>query len=120
MPRTFPLLLACLLPVAAASGQDLRAALQALRNGAPGEPEFDRALPLLPQMLTSESSTMVLGAAYLDTVAMLLARRGLLEEPRRDLDKVRFVVEFADHRAGDTNPPLPRDSGDPNVVLRSR
>ncbi|MCB9885718.1 MAG: hypothetical protein H6838_09510 [Planctomycetes bacterium] len=89
MPRICLLLVACLLPVATAAAQDLRAALQALRNGALGEPEFDRALPLLPQMLTSDSSTTVAGAAY------------LVGKHRRTECAPDLLRALADHDAGD-------------------
>jgi hypothetical protein len=44
---------------------ELRAALDDLRAGKPGEARFEAALPKLPDLLTSRSSFFVAGAAYL-------------------------------------------------------
>src|SRR5687768_15769004 len=44
--------------------EELRAAYDALRDGQPGEAKFEAALPRLPDLLASRSSTFVEGAAY--------------------------------------------------------
>lgn len=56
--------IACLV-IAFQSPVELRSALDALRKGHPGEPAFEAALPQLPALLASKSSTFVSGAAYL-------------------------------------------------------
>jgi hypothetical protein len=45
--------------------EGLRAALEAMRNGEPGDASFEAALPRLPELLRSGSSAFVEGAAYL-------------------------------------------------------
>lgn len=54
----------CSLPQAPTS-VELRAALDALREGQPGQAAFDAAKPRLPELLESRSSYFVEGAAYL-------------------------------------------------------
>lgn len=44
---------------------DLRAALETMRDGEPGEPAFDAALPRLPDLIRSRSGWFVAGGAYL-------------------------------------------------------
>jgi len=43
----------------------LRAELDALRDGAPGEPDFEGALPRLPDLIRSRETDLVAGGAYL-------------------------------------------------------
>jgi hypothetical protein len=65
---TFALsLLACLPPqrVEAPTGQELRAALDAMRYGKPGETKFDASLASLPTLIASRSAFFVAGGAYL-------------------------------------------------------
>jgi hypothetical protein len=52
-------------PAPPPSGEELRAAMQALRNGKAGEASFDSALPLLPELIRSGSGNFVAGGAHL-------------------------------------------------------
>lgn len=52
-------------PAQESSTKELRAALDVLRDGQPGEAAFEAALPRLPELLASRSSVFVEGAAYL-------------------------------------------------------
>lgn len=61
------LVLALLAPLQglAASPEDLVQALEALRQGEPGEEAFERALPRLPELIASDAADLVAGGAYL-------------------------------------------------------
>ncbi|HVS17715.1 MAG TPA: hypothetical protein VMT18_03865 [Planctomycetota bacterium] len=67
MPALIPwlLALAALTQNAAPPPAELRAALEALREGAPGEPLFEAALPRLPELIRSGEAHLVAGGAYL-------------------------------------------------------
>jgi hypothetical protein len=64
-PLPWLLALAALTQNAAPSAAELRAALEALRAGAPGEAAFEAALPRLPELIRSRSDWFVAGGAYL-------------------------------------------------------